>query len=129
MFKKLLGKKKAKHYEQPPNGPDWLYSLEWTKRKQPSPGAMQYSFDTLALPPVSPISGAIAVRAPIIKPVNTAPQPYVTKHGIVIGIPTISGGIVGQPLYNPDAGYVGPSFMQNNNANPRQTIAPAGRAM
>lgn len=129
MLKKFFGKKKAKHYEQPANAPTGFYSLEWTKRKQPSPGAMQYSFDTLALPPVSPISGAIAVRAPIIKPVNTAPQPYVMKHGIVIGIPTTSGGIVGQPLYDPTQGYVGPGTLQNNNPHPRAPIAPAGRAI
>lgn len=127
----ILGRKRKKEYSIPPdaNPMSDIYHLTWERQKLPSPSAMDYAFESLALAPVSPISGAIRVRDFIIKPVNRVPQPYLQQRGLLIGIPTTQGQIFSQGLFNPNTGaFSGFGQPQQNVPFPRSEIAPAGAA-
>jgi len=82
------------------------FVIEFERKSLPGPGAMNYAYMSLALPPQSPISGAVAQRAQL-RP--TATPMYKYQTGLVIGVPTVSGQMIMQPLFDPDAGYTAPS--------------------
>lgn len=80
------------------------YKMVWERKTLPGPGAMNYAYESLALPPQSPISGAVAQRMQL-RP--TAQQVYKYQDGIMIGVPMVAGQVIMQPLYDPAVGYTG----------------------
>ncbi len=110
----------------------WGYKQVWERKELPSPGAMNYAYETLALKPDSPISGAVAQRKTFSL---FGPQVYKYQDAWLAGVPLVSGQIFGQPLYDPQSGYVGGNMPHSNgdlvSANivadrmgPRPTNAP-----
>lgn len=75
---------------------------KWTKKRQPSPGAMGYAFETLALPELSPIDHAVCVRKGF-SAFAGSPQVYFPAVNVPIaglgGL--VQGQMVMQPLYDP----------------------------
>jgi hypothetical protein len=131
---------------QKPRGRGWswrgftAYHRVWENKYPqgfPSPGPQAYSWETLSLPQFSPIGPGIATRQPI-KPFNVA-QVYSLQSVWLQGIPTASGQMIMQPLYDPNAGYVSgqpeggsllasinvpdiwPRALPNNATNPTRT--------
>lgn len=81
------------------------FHLVWHKTHQPSPGVMNYAYETLALFPVTPAGPTVNVRQPHrFNPLQPL-QPVVTNAVPVQGIPTTAGQIFGQPLFDPDTGH------------------------
>jgi hypothetical protein len=80
------------------------YKAVWVEKELPSPRAMNFAYESLALAPESPISGAVAQRQQLSH--FSAGQLYQFQTAWMDGIPTISGNIIGQPLYDPQSGYV-----------------------
>lgn len=74
----------------------------WIKKDQPSAGAMEYAFETMGLPELSPIDHAICVRTGFL-PFAFSPQVYVPNVSVPVnglgGL--VQGQMVMQPLYDP----------------------------
>jgi len=79
------------------------FMMEWQYKRLPGPGAMNAAYESLALSPESPISGAVAQRRQlhVTKP-NTD---YAFLAVPIAGIPMVSGQVIMQPLYDPKQGY------------------------
>lgn len=105
---------------------DGLYQAVWEAKKLPSPGAMNYAYETLGLAPFSPIGPTIRTRQPIIPMAQQ--QVVQTGQAVILqGMPTVSGQLVKGPLYDPATGTVGaPGEFQFNVPFDRHAIAPAG---
>lgn len=82
--------------------------MVWERKPLPSPGAMNYAYETLALAPQSEISGAVAQRQTLSL---FGRQVYKYQDAWLAGFGTVSGQIIGQPLYDPQSGYTN---MPNN---------------
>lgn len=80
------------------------YRMQWERKPLPSPGAMNYAYESLALAPQSPISGAVEQRQ--FFRVCSGPQLYQFQTGTLNGIPLVAGQAIMQPLYDPSTGYV-----------------------
>lgn len=108
--------------------PDGFMEYAWVRKKMPDPGALSYAFETLDLPLQTVIGPAIAVRYPT-KPIQQGAQPYYPRQQVALqGFGTVSGGIVSQPLYNPEyAAFSGLPIPQNNSTVFKNEIQPAGR--
>lgn len=78
----------------------------WERKPLPSPGAMNYAFETLSLPPFSPIDGAISNRGQLS--LFQYGQLYQYQAVNTVGVPTVSGQVIMQPLFDPASGYSGP---------------------
>jgi hypothetical protein len=73
----------------------------WEAKELPLPGAERYAFETLSLPPFTSIGTGIE---PGFKFNPTAPG-FVQKQVVpTAGLALPSGGIYGQPLYDPNSG-------------------------
>lgn len=107
--------------------------MVWVRKELPSPGAMNYAYETLALAPQSEISGAVAQRQTLS--LFAGKQVYKYQDAALQGIGTVSGQVISQPLYDPNSGYTNLPYVQNNSdliaANivadrngPRATNAP-----
>lgn len=81
----------------------WGVKYVWERKELPSPGAMNYAFETLALAPESEISGAVAQRQQLS--LITSGQLYKYQDVVLQGVPLVSGQILGQALYDPAVGY------------------------
>jgi hypothetical protein len=85
-----------------------IFEIQYQNTVQPSPGAMAYAFESLALTPY-PVSGpTVATR----RPINPTAQPmYVLQSVPLVGLSfggTVAGQLVTQPLFNPyGGGYSG----------------------
>ena len=112
-----LFRRKKKVVAIPKQAPGDLYQGVWEKKRQPSPGAQAYAFETLGLAQFTPIGPAVAAREHI-NPFPGTPQPYVTKAVVLDGIAITAGQIYGQPLYDPSQGYVGNGMPVINNPFP-----------
>jgi hypothetical protein len=120
--------KQAKKVAIPPKSSALgLFHMEWERQRMPSPGAMNYSWQTLGLVPTSPISGAVAAREQFHH-TGIAPQPVIGKAVPLAGTPIVSGQVMSAPLFNPDtgtfhsspAGFVGAAYERS------PEILPAG---
>jgi hypothetical protein len=95
-----------------------IFQQIWRKKPQPSPGAQAYAYETLQLEPYTPIGTGIPTRHPIRA---TADQIYTVQGGYLVGIPTVTGQTVHQPLFDPNApnyGYVDTSMPVGNFVEP-----------
>jgi hypothetical protein len=122
-------KRKEKVSLPPKSSALGLVHMEWERQRQPSPGAMAYAWETLGLVPFSPIGSGIPATFHF-RPLLSAPQPYSLKAVALDGVPTVAGGIMGAPLYNPTTGAF------HSSANPfggspfaHPEIAAAGYAL
>lgn len=106
--------------------------MVFRRKELPSPGAMNYAYETLALAPQSEISGAVAQRQQLSL---FAAQVYKYQDIPLQGIGLVSGQVIGQPLFDPASGYTELPFngahgdlMANNivadRAGPRGMNAP-----
>jgi hypothetical protein len=75
------------------------YKAVWQRKPMPDPGAQNYAWESLAMAQFAPSGPSVATRKPII---STMGQMYVGKAVVLNGIPTMAGGIVGQPLMDPN---------------------------
>lgn len=76
--------------------------MVFERKPLPSPGAMNYAYETLALAPQSEISGAVANRSQLM---FIAQQVYKFQDVPLAGIGTVSGAMVTQPIFDPTVGY------------------------
>ncbi len=106
-------KKKDKIVLEPINPPDGLYQGVWEKKRQPSPGAQAYAWETLGLSPFTPIGPSIFVRRGFTA-VSEILQPYVGQAVPLQGTPTVAGQIYGQPLFDQANGYTSSPTPVNN---------------
>lgn len=84
------------------------YRAVWSEKQLPSPGAMNYAYESLGLSPTSPISSAVANRNQLA--VVTAGNLYQPVQALQVqGIPLVSGQVYGQPLFDPNGNYGGPA--------------------
>lgn len=74
----------------------------WIRKEQPGSGAMEYAFETMGLPELSPIDHAICIRTGF-SPLAFGPQVYVPRVSVPIaGLGGLSHGqMIMQPLYDP----------------------------
>lgn len=77
-----------------------VFHIEYIRGRLPTPGAMEYAYAAFALPQQSPIGAGIRLRDPIRPLAGNSyyPAPFVPTNGI----PTVSGQIFGQPLFDPN---------------------------
>lgn len=80
------------------------FHLVWKKTRQPTPGVMNYAYESLALFPVTPAGPTVNVRQPHAFSPQQPMQPFAMNAVWTRGIPTTAGQLFGQPLYDPDAG-------------------------
>lgn len=80
------------------------FHLVWHKTRQPSPGVMNYAYETLALFPLTPAGPTVNVRQPHAFDTRQPAQPLVMNAVTTQGVPTTAGQLFGSPLYDPDTG-------------------------
>lgn len=78
------------------------YVQSWERQTLPDPAAQNYSWETLGLVPFSPIGPSVAVRHPYA---TVFPQMFAGFSVKLTGIPLTQGQIIGQPVYDPNAGF------------------------
>ena len=99
------------------------YTNHYGLTAQPTPGAMAYAYESLALVPYPPSGPSVATRTPI-RP--TSKPMYVMQSVPLAGYGGIvAGQMITQPLFNPYGGYSGfappaMSFMPPNIVDPSQ---------
>lgn len=102
MFK--LFRRTKKRIEIPHNDPPpGVFQAVWEKKRQPSPGAQAYAWETLGLAPFSPIGPSVNVRKGI-SPLAGIEQPVSLQAVVLNGVPTNAGQIYGQALFDPSVG-------------------------
>jgi hypothetical protein len=77
----------------------------WVKKEQPTPGAMQYAYESLGLPEFGMVNaGIISSRSmcPVSKPSYQS-----NKSVPITGFGGVVGTIVSQPLYDPASNTFG----------------------
>lgn len=121
-------RKRRKVVEIPRDPPEGLYQGVWEKKRQPSPGAQAFAWETLSLAQFVPAGPSITVRQGI-RPLAGTEQPYVGQAVNLDGVPTTAGQMVGQPLYDPNNGYVGSGLPIYNNPFPFSSEPDGGRAI
>lgn len=95
------------------------FQMVWEQKTLPGPGAMNYAYESLALAPQSPISGAVNNRQQL-RP--TAIPNYKFQDGYMIGVPMVAGQMVMQPLYDPNMGYTRPRVQDPSVMPPNAVI-------
>lgn len=84
------------------------FDFHWQQKKQPSPGAMAFAWETLALQPLSPIDHGVAIRKGF-SPLAFSPQLYVKMPSVPTagygGLQT--GQMIMQSLIDPYTQAVG----------------------
>lgn len=98
-----LFKRKKKRVEIPRDPPAGLYQGVWEKKRQPSPGAQSFAWESLGLAPFTPIGPSIHVREGI-RPMAGVMQPAVGQAVWLDGVPTTAGQVYGQGLYDESSG-------------------------
>jgi len=78
---------------------DGTYHAVWERKRMPDPGAQNYAWETYGLPPFTPIGTGIPTQQPLIA---TSEQVYTMQAVSLVGMPTVSGQILGQPLFDPN---------------------------
>lgn len=76
------------------------YQRAWNNTRQPGPGADRFAYDTLDLYRETPVGHGVGQLA-YIRPLEG--QVYTRQAVPIVGIPTTSGQIFGQPLLDPAA--------------------------
>lgn len=99
----IMGRKFGKDKDANSFQDDAGFKMAWERKPLPGPGAMNYAYESLALPPQSAISGAVAQRnfLAVVKP-----NIYKFQDVLLNGIPMVAGQTILQPLYDPESGYV-----------------------
>lgn len=121
-------RKPKKVVEIPRDPPEGLYQGVWEKKRQPSPGAQAFAWETLSLAQFVPSGPSITVRQGF-KPLPGTQQPYVGQAVNLDGVPIVAGQMVGQPLFDPNSGYVGSGLPIVNNPFPFSSEPAGGRAI
>lgn len=119
LWEVLTGKKKITdngHFSG-----DAPYKIVYERRPVPTVNnALQYAFDSLALPGTAPVGSATAIRNSKMPGLLQGRQVWWPQQSLVSGLPIVAGQTYGQPLYNqhvPD-GYVNePSFQDTPTRN------------
>ena len=99
-----LFKRAKKKVEIPRDPPPGMYQGVWEKKRQPSPGAQAYAWESVGLAQFTPIGPSVHVRQGI-NVLPGAQQPYVGQGVWLDGVPTTAGQVFGQQLYDPNSGY------------------------
>lgn len=106
------------------------YARVWERKTPPDPGANVYAWETLQQEQYSPIGRGIRVRAPTQV---IGEQVYLPGMSVwLAGVPTVSGGMIGQPLYDPQSGYTAPipgAFPANVALNIATSLPSLGAVM
>lgn len=123
-----LFRRKPKVVEIPRDPPEGLYQGVWEKKRQPSPGAQAYAWETLGLVQFVPSGPSITVRRGI-SVLPGAPQPAIGLAVPLNGVPLTAGQVVGQPLYDPAQGFVNSNMGYNQNPFPFSSEPKAGKVM
>ncbi len=79
------------------------YHPVWTQQSMPTPGANAYAFRRLALMPFSTMAIGTGIE-PRKHLKATSPGSLQVQTITLVGIPTQSGALRGQPLYDPQTG-------------------------
>lgn len=109
--------------DPPPGG----YQGVWEKKRQPSPGAMAFAWETLGLEQFTPIGPGVHVRQGF-QVTPGVPQPATGQAVWLDGIPTNAGQVYGQALYDPSTGYTTGATPIYNNPFPFSS-EPAGGSL
>lgn len=108
----MFGRKKKEAVSLPPKSSALgLLHMEWERQRMPSPGAMNYAYETLGLAAFTQIGASVAVRKQI-HAVQSAPSPVVGHSVRMDGMPIVSGQVMSAPLFNTATGTF------NTSANP-----------
>lgn len=100
------------------------YELAFEMQRMPDVGTRGTSWETLQLDPRPIFWTGIAPFKPI-KAISNGPTQLVAQQTIrVDGLPTVSGQIFQQPLYDPSSGYTATPTDPFNAANPYATARP-----
>lgn len=89
------------------------FGLHYGNTTQPSPGAMAYAYEVLALPQFPPSGPTVATR----RPINPTSKPmYVLQAVPAVSVSGFGGTVAGQlalaPLFNPYQGFSGIAPME-----------------
>ncbi|MDE2102817.1 MAG: hypothetical protein KGL39_36570 [Patescibacteria group bacterium] len=84
------------------------FEIAYERQNLPDPASGNYSYETLGLVRFPPSGPSVAVRQPLNTLFSQMIAGFVVK---LSGIPTTSGQLLGQPLYDPNAGYTRPTPM------------------
>ena len=77
----------------------------WEKKRLPGPGVQNYAYETLALPPFTPIGPGVGIETQIVP----FEEPMYAYQAVPVqGIGTVAGTFQLQPLFDPAVGYSGP---------------------
>jgi hypothetical protein len=82
-------------------GFDGLFHVAYERKSLPDPGAQVYAYESLGLVQFAPSGPSVFARDQVR---SVSPQLYVFQQTLMAGIPIVSGQMVGQPLYDPNAG-------------------------
>lgn len=124
----LFRRKRAKVVEIPRDPPPGSYQGVWEKKRQPSPGAQAFAWETLSLAQFTPAGPSITVRQGF-RVLSGADQPYVGQAVSLEGVPTTAGQVVGQPLFDPENGFVSSGMPIYNNPFPFSSEPDGGKAI
>lgn len=121
--------RRKKKIEIPSNDPPaGMYQGVWEKKRQPSPGAQAYAWESLGLSEFTPIGAGVHTRIGI-RPLPGANQPAIGLAVALNGVPTTAGQLFGQPLYDPALGYTRSSDPAVNVPFPFSSEPIGGRAI
>lgn len=78
------------------------FAIIHENKRQPTPGAMSYAYESLALPVFEPVGRAQVVKEPRK---TFFAQTYTALAVRTNGVPITAGQVIMQPLYDPNDGY------------------------
>lgn len=91
------------------------YHIVYERKRQPDFGALEYAFESLALPPMPPVGPGVGWIRSMTDVFQRSDQSYVNDAVFTVGIPQTAGFIYGQPMTDQngapaieDAAYVLP---------------------
>lgn len=85
------------------------FTYHWVNKEQPTPGALSYAFESLALPEFSPIGPGVHPKNLTLRNATQQPQSYIPNQAVPIagygGV--LAGTVIMQPLYDPASNSFG----------------------
>lgn len=99
------------------------FHIVYERKRQPDFGALEYAYESYALPPFAPLGAGTGWVRPMVEAYPRKDQAYVAQTVLPAGMPQTAGFIYGQPMVNDQGGaaiedlaFVVPDRMLANNA-------------
>lgn len=74
------------------------FHIVYERKAQPDFGALEYAYESLALPPMPPMGPGVGWVSPMVEAYPRKPQSYVAETVLPAGIPQTAGFVYGQPM-------------------------------